>query len=525
MACAEGRSALISPRFVRPEILARLRKNMPDTPFAKVSRSVLIAMGAGAMLFAGGFAAQSLVSRPADAQQIAPQPVAPPAGAPSSFADLIERVRPAVVSIQVRQRPNAPTFEGLPPGFEDFFRRRPGAAPREAPTSLGSGFFINSDGTVVTNHHVVANAEEITVRTSDGRELQAEVVGSDQPTDIAVLRAQGGGRFPYVNLDRGHGVRVGDWVVAVGNPFGLDGTATAGIVSAIGRRDVGSAYVDFLQIDAPINRGNSGGPTFDLRGRVIGVNSVILSPSGGNVGIGFAIPSETAARIVDQLLERGRVTRGWLGVQVQPLDDDIARSLGLPSAQGALVASVVPDGPAARAGIQQGDLILSFNGERVEDSRDLTQKVGATPVGRPSRIDIQRAGQRRTLEVRLAERPAEQTLASATPESEEAGGGASTAEASLGLSVRPVTPADRARLALDARETGLLITEVTPNSDLARKGVRPGDVNLEAGGQPVRTASELTAATEAARRAGRPLLLQVGGRAGRRYIAADVSQG
>ncbi|MBL8548365.1 MAG: Do family serine endopeptidase [Hyphomonadaceae bacterium] len=505
---------------------------MLQQPFGQNFKLVLkrgaIAAGAAAALFTGSFAAQTLATRPADAQQIQPQAVAPPGGAPGSFADLIDRVSPAVVSIQVRQRPNAAagSIEGLPPGFEDFFRRRPGVVPREPPTSLGSGFLINADGTIVTNHHVVANAEEITVRLSDGREIQADVVGTDEPTDIAVLRLKGGGRFPYVSLDRGHDVRVGDWVVAVGNPFGLDGTATAGIVSAKGRRDVGSAYVDFLQIDAPINRGNSGGPTFDLRGRVIGVNSAIFSPTGGNVGIGFAIPSETAARIIDQLVERGRVTRGWLGVQVQPLDSDIARSLGLPDAKGAMVASVVPDGPAARAGLQQGDVVLTFNGEAVEDSRDLTQKVGSTAVGRPARVDLFRGGQRRTINVRLAERPAEQQLAASdTPEEQSQGTPPAVAQASLGVSVRPLTPADRTRLSIQEREGGVLVTAVTPNSDLARKGVRPGDVILMAGERTVRTAEELGAAADQARRTNRPLLLQVGGRAGRRYIAADVSQG
>jgi serine protease Do len=226
---------------------------------------------------------------------------------------------------------------------------------------------------------VIEGAEEITIRTSDGRDIQADIVGSDEATDIAVLRVRGGGRFPYVTFDDARHVRVGDWVVAVGNPFGLDGTATAGIVSAMGRRDAGSsAYVDYMQIDAPINRGNSGGPTFDLAGNVIGVNSAIFSPTGGNVGIGFAIPAQTANSIVQQILQSGRVSRGWIGVSIQPLDEDIARSLGLEEPRGALVASVVPDGPAGRAGIQQGDVILTFNGQRIEDSRDLTQRVGAT---------------------------------------------------------------------------------------------------------------------------------------------------
>ncbi len=504
---------------------------MSDVAAMKFLRRTAIAGGAALALFAGFAGAPILFSRAAGAQEINPSAVAPPSGAPMSFADLIERVRPAVVSISVRQRPDAArqqSLEGLPPGFEEFFRGRPGR-PGPAPTSLGSGFFIDQGGTIVTNHHVIEGAEEITIRTSEGRELRAEVVGSDEATDIAVLRVTERGRFPYVTFDDASHVRVGDWVVAVGNPFGLDGTATAGIVSAIGRRDAGSsAYVDYMQIDAPINRGNSGGPTFDLNGNVIGVNSAIFSPTGGNVGIGFAIPANTAAGIVQQLISGGRVTRGWIGVTIQPLDDDIARSLGLDEARGALVSSVVPDGPAARAGIQQGDVILTFEGDRIEDSRDLTQRVGATAIGRSSRVEVLRNGQRRNLNIRLAERPSEQVLAAnntppeATPPTPGAPG---VAQSSLGLSVRPLTQADRARYELSANESGLIVTAVEPTSDVAQNGVQVGDVILQAGGRGVSTPQELDAAADAARRAGRPLLLQIDGRAGRRFIAADVGAG
>jgi serine protease Do len=439
-------------------------------------------------------------------------------------------VRPAVVSISVRQRPDAaqqPSLEGLPPGFEEFFRGRPGQ-PGPAPTSLGSGFFISQDGVIVTNHHVVEGAEEITIRTSDGRDHQADIVGSDEATDVAVLRIRGGGRFPFVTFDDASHVRVGDWVVAVGNPFGLDGTATAGIVSAMGRTDAGSsAYVDYMQIDAPINRGNSGGPTFDLAGNVIGVNSAIFSPTGGNVGIGFAIPANTANGIVQQILRNGRVSRGWIGVSIQPLDTDIASSLGLEEARGALIASVTPDGPAARAGLQQGDVILTFNGQQIENSRDLTQRVGATAIGQNSRVEILRNGRRQTLNLRLGERPSEQQLASANtppnatpqPQPEEGGG---VAQSSLGLSVRPLTQEDRTRLSLRANENGLVITSVEPTSDAAQKGIRAGDVIMQAGGRAIRTAAELTTAVEAARRANRPLLLQVSNRAGRGFVAVDV---
>ena len=496
-----------------------------------ILRRTLIASSATAALLAGFTVTPVLLAGGAIAQEINPSAVAPPSGAPMSFADLIERVRPAVVSISVRQRPNAerPPAEGLPPGFEEFFRGNPGSPGGLPPTSLGSGFFVDGSGVIVTNHHVVEGAEEITIRTSDGRDHIADIVGSDEATDIAVLRVRGGGNFRFVTFDDARHVRVGDWVVAVGNPFGLDGTATAGIVSAMGRRDAGSsAYVDYMQIDAPINRGNSGGPTFDLNGNVIGVNSAIFSPTGGNVGIGFAIPAQTANTIVQQILRSGRVTRGWIGVSIQGLDDDLARSLGLEDTRGALVGSVVADGPAARGGLQQGDVILSLNGNRIEDNRDLTQRIGATGVGDTARVEILRGGQRRTLNVRLGERPSEQQLAAdnSTPSAPtpDVAPQAGVAQSSLGLSVRPLTQADRTRFELGANAGGLVITSVLPASDAASKFIQAGDVILQAGGRAVRTPQELSTAADAARRANRPLLLQIDGQGGRRFVAVDVAE-
>jgi serine protease Do len=503
---------------------------MSDASSVTFLRRTLIAGASAMALFAGFAAAPALMSRPAHAQEITPAPVAPPGGAPMSFANLIEHVRPAVVSISVRQRPDSargPSVEGLPPGFEQFFRGQPGR-PQPAPVVLGSGFFIDGSGTIVTNHHVVDGAEEITIHTSDGRDLPADLIGSDELTDLAVIRVRGGAHFPYVTFDDASHVRVGDWVVAVGNPFGLDGTATAGIVSAIGRRDQGSsAYVDYMQIDAPINRGNSGGPTFDLAGNVIGVNTLIYSPTGGSVGIGFAIPSNVANQVVQQLLHGGRVTRGWIGVSIQPLDEDIARSVGLPNAHGALVGTVVPDGPAARAGIQQGDVLLTFNGHEIEDSRDLTQRVGATPIGQSSRVELLRNGQRRTVSLQPRERPSEQQLASATPDDSQnvTPPEPNVTQGGLGVTVRPVTPAERTQYQLSANEAGLVITAMDQSSGLLEKGVTVGDVILQAGGHAVRTSQELNTAAQAARRAGRPLLMQVYGRGGRRFVAADVGQG
>jgi serine protease Do len=502
-----------------------------DAASLKVVRRIAMAgVAAGGML---ACLAPVVLPSVAVAQEINPSPIAPPRGAPGSFADLIERVRPAVVSISVRQRPGAgggPSVEGLPPGYEEFFRGRPGSPNAPAPVSLGSGFFINESGVIVTNHHVVEGAEEITIRTSDGRELQADIVGSDEATDIAVLRVREGGRFQFVRFDSASHVRVGDWVVAVGNPFGLDGTATAGIVSAIGRRDAGSsAYVDYMQIDAPINRGNSGGPTFDLEGNVIGVNSAIFSPTGGNVGIGFAIPAETASAIVDQIIRSGRVTRGWIGVSIQDLDRDIANSLGLTETYGALVGSVTPGGPAAAAGIQQGDVILSYDGQRVNDRRDLTQRVGATGVGSSARVEVLRNGSRLNLTLRLGERPSEAVLANttpapnATPPNTPPNPGVGVALASLGVSVRAATNEDRTRYNLGANERGVVVTAVAPDSSMGERGVIVGDLILQAGGRSVASPQDLSAAVDAARTSGRPLLLQIDGRNGRRFIAADVS--
>lgn len=501
---------------------------------AKMMKSMLVSGAAAVTVFAAFAAAPAILADRAEAQRIVAPAVAPPGGAPGSFADLIQRVSPAVVSISVRQKANASQradIENLPPGLEEFMRRFPERGPNRQPQALGSGFIIAENGTIVTNNHVVEDAEEIDIRLSDGRELKAELVGTDPGTDLAVLKIKGGGRFPFVVFDRTPTVRVGDWVVAVGNPFGLDGTATAGIVSAKGRRDYGnSSYVDFIQIDAPINRGNSGGPAFDLKGNVIGVNSAIFSPTGGNVGIGFAIPSDTAARIVDQLVSSGRVTRGWLGVQVQPVDREIAASIGLRDAKGAIVGSVTPDSPAAKAGLQQGDVILTFNGAVIADSRDLTQRVGEAPIGRDARVEYQREGQRRTANVRLGERPSErQLLASAQggPQTPEGAAPQASAMNALGLSVRTITADDRRRFGLDGVEGGLVISAIEDNSTAAeRVGIGEVIVSTGADRKPVRTVEDLNLAIEAAKAQNRPVLLQVQGRNGpARFVAMEPKRG
>jgi len=508
---------------------------MSDGSAHKLMTRMMIAGASAAALFAGFAAAPALTAPGADARQIV---VEPPRGAPMSFADLVSRVSPAVVSIQVRTKPQtaAEAFHGdVPPEFEEFLKRNPEyRQQRREGQALGSGFMIAENGTVVTNHHVIDEATEITVRMSDKKEYKAEVVGSDALTDLAVLRIKDakGQRFPFVAFDRqaSTNVRVGDWVVAVGNPFGLEGTATAGIVSAKGRREGGSSYVDFLQIDAPINRGNSGGPTFDLQGRVIGVNSAIFSPTGGNIGIGFAIPADTAATTVDQLLKSGHVTRGWLGVEVQPLDDSLAKGLGLGEAKGAMVASVRSNAPAAKAGVREGDVILSVNGATVEDSRDLTRKVGGVPVGATAKFEILRDGKRITLPVILAERPSEQVLAGGAerPDAPAGAGGATggaVKQAALGLEVRPIAPADRERLGLEQNDSGLIVADLEPDSDLARKGLQEGDMIVEADFKLVRSAGDLAGAVASAVKETRPIVLKVRTQNGRsRYVAAELKR-
>jgi serine protease Do len=497
-------------------------------------RHLLIPAVAGGALLIGLGVAPMLPGNLLQAKEIV---VAPPGGAPMSFAQLIEKVSPAVVYIEVRKKPD-PRIplnqqgidpDRLPPGFD--LRQIP---PGEIPDfySVGSGFFISESGTVVTNNHVVDRATEIKVKTGAGKEYDAELVGADPLTDLAVLKLKTTDKaFPFVTFDRDADLRVGDWVIAVGSPFGLQGTATAGIVSAKGRRELGgSSYVDFIQTDASINQGNSGGPTFDLKGRVVGVNTSIFSPTGGSVGIGFAIPSETAADVVDSLLANGKVTRGWIGVTVQPLDDELARSLGLPDAKGAMVAAVVPEGPAARGGVQRGDVILKVEGHAIEDSRDLTRRVGAYAVGKNAKVEVLRGGARRTLQVTFGERPGEQQLSAMVRSGNVAPFQPAPAEAptvtALGIDVRPASALERERVGVEERLAGgLVITRVGVNSSLARKGLRAGDVILQADGKTMSRGEDLTGAIEAATRAKRPLNLLIQTPGGTRFVGAEVEAG
>ncbi len=410
----------------------------------------------------------------------------------AGFADLVAKVKPAVISVRVKidesakannrdQKNETMPFEPGSP-LEKFFRqfglpnmpngRRGG---RQVITGEGSGFFISADGYAVTNYHVVDHAKTVQVTTDDGKTHTAKVVGTDQKTDLALIKVDADRKdFPYVKFAN-HIPRVGDWVVAVGNPFGFGGTVTAGIVSARGR-DIGSGpYDDFIQIDAPINKGNSGGPAFDVSGNVIGVNTAIFSPSGGSVGIGFDIPADTAKHVVAQLKDKGKVTRGWIGVQIQPVSRDIADSLGMRKAAGAIVDEPEPNGPAAAAGIMSGDVITALDGVDIKDSRDLAKKVGAMVPGTSIKLSILRDGRERIVSLALGELPNERQAQAGSKGEKMAGTGVPR----LGLSLAP------AGNVLGTSATGVVVTAVDPDGSAAEHGLQTGDVIVTVGGKVV----------------------------------------
>ncbi len=471
---------------------------------------------AGAMIASGAtlFAFANFHASPAYAQdtievtggEIEPVPLRAPDGAPLSFADLVERVSPAVVSVRVEVPAPDYNMQALPFPFGDQFpfpRQAPQSpqTPRGGPalaTQAGSGFLINGNGYIVTNNHVVENGVTYTVVQADGTEMDAELIGTDPATDLAVLRIQPETPLPYVTFAEGEAPRVGDWVVAVGNPFGLGGTVTAGIVSARGRDLNGSVYNNFIQIDASINSGNSGGPTFDLHGRVIGVNTLIFSPSGGNVGIGFAIPSDVASSVVAQIIENGSVRRGWLGVQIQPVDEDVALSIGLDEARGAIINQVIENTPAARAGFERGDVVIEVNGEEIEDNLDLTRRVGAIPPGEATRFTVWRDGREVNLSATLDERVDTQ-VASAPDAPLPDDKGTETEMAS------DVLPGLTLMAAQDGE--GVSVVTVDPDSEAASKGLRTGSVIVTVSGEQVSTPAAVEHEVEAATREGRAAIL------------------
>jgi serine protease Do len=443
-------------------------------------------------------------SVPFAAAETATQPTieTPYGRAPLSFADLVAKVSPAVVSINVKgdvkvadndmQIPGMPDLPEDNPLYDFFkqFRKGMPQAPTKPTPSLaqGSGFFISPDGFVVTNNHVVEDAEDITVTLEAGEKYPAKLIGSDPRTDVALVKVNAEGKtFPFVEFSS-KDPRVGDWVLAVGNPFGLGGTVTAGIISAH-NRDIGSGPYDYLQIDAAVNRGNSGGPAFDLDGKVVGMNTAIFSPSGGNVGIAFAVPAVLVKEVVSELQSHGTVDRGWLGVVIQNVSDDIADSIGLAEAKGAMITKVTEDGPAAKEDLKPGDVIVEVNGEKIADSRDLARKIAELHPDTDVKLSIARYGEQRQVTMKLGTFPSSKKLA-ALEEDKPADTGEQMKD--LGLSLAPAVKFP------GAGDEGVVITEVDPQSDAADKGLKPGDVILQVAGVTVSEPSDVAAGVKKA---------------------------
>ena len=450
---------------------------------------------------------------------------------PASFADVAQKVRPAVVSIFTKgtaavEMPGGGGrgfgFPELPPDhpFHDFFDQFRKGQPndpqqRRPERAQGSGFLISADGYVVTNHHVVDRASEISLTFDTEEKYIATVVGTDQRTDIALLKIQGDKRFENYLEFASVEPRVGDWVLAVGNPFGLGGSVTAGIVSA-GGRSIGAGPYDFLQIDAAVNRGNSGGPAVDLSGRVIGVNTAIYSPSGGNVGIAFAIPSKLASTVVDQLKSGGKVSRGWLGVTIQDVSDDIGESLGMKEAKGALITKIMDDGPSANTELKVRDVVIQVNDEKVNSSRDLARKVAELQPASEARLIVIRDGQERNLTVKLGTFPSSDKLASL--EQDRGGGSEREQMKEMGLTLAPSSEVD------GAGEDGVAVTNVDPTSEAAEKGLKAGDVILEVGGKPVASPAAVSEGIRDAKSKGRKaVLMQVRSERQSRFVALSLT--
>lgn len=454
---------------------------------------------------------------------------APPPGAPMSFADIFEQVSPAVVSINVTSKAEPAQPRRIPGLPFDIVPRSPDGddGQNDGPQrqqSAGSGFFISSDGYLVTNNHVVENADEIKVVLKDGTELPATIIGRDEGTDLAVVKVSGKS-FKFVDFENTAKPRVGDWVITIGNPFGLGGTATAGIISAYGRdlRDSSSTFVDYIQIDAPINRGNSGGPSFDIYGRVIGVNTAIFSPTGGSVGIGFAIPADIAEATVKQLISGKKVTRGYIGATIQNFTAEMGEAQGMPGQKGAIVADLVPGGPASKAGVQTGDVVVAVNGDPVTNSRELTRGVAKGRPGDPIRLEVFRDGRKRVIDVKSGTRPMEKDLASNQGLGDDDPNGAPNNQAEpakqviLGLTLAPLDGAARSRYKIGTDVQGVLIEGVKSNSDAAEKGLKRGDVVTRVANIPVTSVSDVAAQIEKAKKSGRSSVLigfNSGGRSG-----------
>ncbi|MEM7068022.1 MAG: DegQ family serine endoprotease [Pseudomonadota bacterium] len=425
---------------------------------------------------------------------------------PASVADIADNLMAAVVNISTSQKvanrrgnnnlpiPQVPEGSPFQDFFEDLFPKAPDGERRSTPRtrqSLGSGFVVDADGIIITNNHVIADADEITANFSDGSKLTAELIGTDPKTDIAVLRVKPETPLTAVPFGNSDSARIGDWVMAIGNPFGLGGSVTLGIVSAVGRDISSGPYDNFIQTDAAINRGNSGGPLFNMKGEVVGINTAIISPSGGSIGIGFSIPSNLATRVIDQLVEFGETRRGWLGVQIQTVTEEIAESLGLEKAAGALVSGVVKDGPAEKSGIKSGDIILTFDGKEVAEMRDLPIIVAETAVDKEVEVQVLRKGERQTIGVKLGRlEDGEKKLTSLSTGEDGAEEDEPETKTLLGLKLSAITDETRADAKLDEEVKGLFINEVEAGSVAQDKGIQAGEVVIQIGQEPVETLAE-----------------------------------
>ena len=484
--------------------------------------TTIAGLGAAALFVAPSLAPNAgFFAAPAHAQNLTQQAQQLPQH-PVGFADIVAKVKPAVISVRVKmEKEETPGLSEdevpFPPGspFDRFFRRfgnpNGGEGHRQLVTGQGSGFFLTADGYAVTNNHVVQNADNVQVTTDDGKIYTAKVIGTDPRTDLALIKVDGKD-FPYVKLADA-APRIGDWVLAVGNPFGLGGTVTAGIVSARGR-DIGAGpYDDFIQIDAPVNKGNSGGPSFDVDGNVIGVNTAIFSPSGGSVGIAFDIPAETVKTVVAQLRDKGSVTRGWIGVQIQTVTPDLADSLGLKKAAGALVSEPQTNSPAAKAGIESGDVITAVDGKSIADARELARKIGTMAPGSSIKLDLIRQGQEKTVNLTLGTLPSEHQAANHDNDRQ----GSDNAMPKLGMTLAPSNQVS------GSEGNGVVVTAVDPNGVAADHGFQVGDVILDVGGKTVANPSDIRKQLAEAHKAGKhALLFRVKSHEGTRFVALPL---
>jgi len=490
--------------------------------------SVAIGLGVGICGFGAAPGAFDIIN----AAHAEVNPAVSNAAQPTGFADVVERVKPSVISVKVTMKEKATDAndksdgEGSDSPMERFFHQfggpdgapqKPGRNGRQGEMmGQGSGFFISSDGYAVTNNHVVEGADKVEITTDAGKIYTAKLIGTDSRTDVALIKVEGGSDFPFAKLSEGK-ARIGDWVLAVGNPFGLGGTVTAGIVSASGRDIHSGPYDDFIQIDAPVNKGNSGGPAFNMQGEVVGVNTAIYSPSGGSVGIAFSIPATTVKSVIAQLKEKGTVSRGWIGVQIQPVTQDIADSMGLKQAEGALVADPQKDGPAAKAGVNSGDIITAVNGQSIKDARELARIIGGLAPGSAVKLDVLQKGKSKVVNLNLGQLPnAQEAKADVDADRKD-----STMDVPrLGMTVAPAEKVE------GAGKMGVVVTKVDPKSAAADRGFKKGDVILEVAGKSVANPSDVREAIEATRKDKKgSVLMRLRSGDASRYVAVPLANG